>query len=174
MDPRRLWEPERTRMAAVYYAGPGQPPGRRHSPVSTRARSHWLGTRLHGQGWNGLKARTYGGPGRMGRRASNVSLGAYGTLIPITGVINDNCIFSVTDRTLFKVRDGSCRYPITGNVCHDYIGYNRLSLCYMRSMLEHARPDPRRRLTSASPAPRGLACRPEAEWSFLSQMSQHD
>ena len=41
-----LWEPERTRMAGVYYAGPGQPPGRRHSPVSTRARSHWLGTRL--------------------------------------------------------------------------------------------------------------------------------
>ena len=91
---------------------------------------------MHGQGWNGLKARTYGEPGRMGRRASNMSLGANGTLIPITGVIGDNGIFPVTDRTLFKGRDGSCRYPITGNVCHDYIGYNRLSLCYMRSMLE--------------------------------------
>jgi hypothetical protein len=40
------WELELARMAAVYNAGPGQPPGRRHSPVSTRARSNWLGTRL--------------------------------------------------------------------------------------------------------------------------------
>ena len=70
---------------------------------------------MHGQGWNGLKARTYGEPGRMGRRASNMSLGANGTLIPITGVIGDNGIFPVTDRTLFKGRDGSCRYPFTGN-----------------------------------------------------------
>ena len=92
---------------------------------------------MHGQGWNGLKARTYGEPGRMGRRASNMSLGANGTLIPIMGVIGDNGIFPVTDRTLFKGRSRSCRDPFTGTACHDYIGYNILSPCRTRSMLEH-------------------------------------
>lgn len=75
----------------------------------------------------------------MGRRASNVSLGANGTLIPVTGVIGDNGIFPVTDLTLFKGRIEIVPLPVTGNVCHDYIGYNQLSLCYIRSMLEQGR-----------------------------------
>ncbi len=64
--------------------------------MSTRARSLWLGTDWSEErakrGWkNGLKAKTYGEPGRHGPRAKNVSLG---TLIPITGAIGTNGIFS--------------------------------------------------------------------------------
>ncbi len=85
---------------SVLRAGPGQPSWLRHSPVSTRARSLWLGTdcqwseeRDVGQenGWNGLKAQTYGEPGRHGQWAKSLSLG---TLIPITRVIGMNGVFS--------------------------------------------------------------------------------
>ncbi len=73
----------------------------RHSPVSTRVRSLWLETnwseerdrqrRWTKHGWNGLKAQTYCEPGRHGQWTKNMSLGM---LIPITGVIGMNGIFS--------------------------------------------------------------------------------
>ncbi len=56
---------------------------------------------MYGQDWNGLKARTYGEPGRNGQQAKNKSLGANGTLIPVTSD-RDNGIFPVTAQTLFN------------------------------------------------------------------------
>ena len=47
----------------------------------------------------------------MGRRASNVPLGVDGTLIPVTGVIGDNGIFPVTDRTSLEGRDEIVSLP---------------------------------------------------------------
>jgi hypothetical protein len=89
-----LGEPERTRMARVYI-----PLDRDKLPGSVtrlcpRGSLAWnpTGVRrgtLYGQGWNGLKARTYGEPGRYGPRAKDVSLGA----IPITGVIGTTASF---------------------------------------------------------------------------------
>lgn len=49
--------------------------------------------------------------GPNGPRASNVSLGAHGTLIPVTGVIGDNGTFPVTDRTSLEGRDEIVSLP---------------------------------------------------------------
>ena len=60
---------------------------------------------------SGVMNRLRCGQGPAGLRSKYVPLGEDGTLIPITGVIGDNGIFPVTDRTLFKGRDGLYRYP---------------------------------------------------------------
>ncbi len=58
-----------TRMAAsLHTAGPGQQAYLRHSPVSTRASSHWLGTRLE---WGEGRSMGRVGPGRRGRHTTN-------------------------------------------------------------------------------------------------------
>ena len=127
-----LWEPERARMARVYYAGPGQPPGRRHppvcprGPVATGLGPDWSEERdVAGAGLERVEGADIRRAGPNGPRASNVSLGANDTLIPVTGVIGDNGIFPVTDRTFFKRRIRLYRCPITGNVCNDCNGYNQ-------------------------------------------------
>ncbi len=59
----------RTRMTArLHPAGPGQVAYSRHSPVSTRAQSHWLGTRLE---WGEGRWTSRLGPGRRGGHTAN-------------------------------------------------------------------------------------------------------
>jgi hypothetical protein len=88
-----LGEPERTRMAGVnlpldrYNLRASTTHLCPRGPIATGMGPDWSEEGDVRAGWNGLKAQPYGEPGRYryGPRAKNVSLGANGTLIPVTG-----------------------------------------------------------------------------------------
>jgi hypothetical protein len=116
-------------------AGPGRPVRQRlsESPVSTRARCLWLGTRQTGlgvrrgtpdqHGCNGLKALTYGEPGRHGPRAKNESLGTDPDHASDWGDVT----FPVTapSRSRDRKRSGGViKDPIPRNGSRDYIRCN--------------------------------------------------
>ena len=118
MDPRRLcgsrsglgW-PESTTLDRDNLPG-----GVTHlcprGPVATGLGPDWSEERdVAGAGLERVEGADIRRAGPNGPRASNVSLGANGTLIPVTGVIGDNGIFPVTDRTSLEGRDEIVTLP---------------------------------------------------------------